>query len=223
MTGLPTEKQERMSTFDTPVHVSSVIGATLDGYARAGRKAAIRAGDRFGRLTAVKIVSCPPGKKSKEVWWEAQCECGSIVTRRSGVLTGAIKRGEIASCGCSAPRPHALPIGVSAIRQLYLTYRCRARRHGRVFEISVEEFAELIGRPCSYCGSPPSQLYGRKGRQCRYNGIDRIDSRCGYTLENAQACCGICNRAKSNLTEQQFAEWIGRLVATNRVQWRPGT
>lgn len=32
-------------------------------------------------------------------------------------------------------------------------------------------------------------------------------------------CCGICNRAKSDLSEDAFIAWVDRIVA-NKTQWR---
>ncbi len=45
------------------------------------------------------------------------------------------------------------------------------------------------------------------------NGIDRIDSRLGYSSNNCQSCCEICNKAKRDLTPSQFNFWINKLVA----------
>lgn len=44
------------------------------------------------------------------------------------------------------------------------------------------------------------------------NGIDRVDSSIGYTIQNSVPCCKICNYAKHNLTLEEFTLWLDRLV-----------
>jgi len=45
-----------------------------------------------------------------------------------------------------------------------------------------------------------------------YNGIDRIDSSKGYIKDNIRPCCGICNKAKRDLSDSVFKSWIERLI-----------
>lgn len=50
-------------------------------------------GQKFGRLTAIKIV----GKtKQHSIIWECRCDCGNI----TNVVTGDLKSGHTKSCGC---------------------------------------------------------------------------------------------------------------------------
>ncbi len=58
-------------------------------------KVADRAGQKFGRLTAVKPAGRYNG--SRMVQWECRCDCGNIVT----VCGGALQSGGTTSCGCS--------------------------------------------------------------------------------------------------------------------------
>lgn len=58
------------------------------------RQPAVRAGERYGRLTAVR----PTEKRSaKSVVWECLCDCGTTVDVRSTMLTS----GHTTSCGCA--------------------------------------------------------------------------------------------------------------------------
>lgn len=41
-----------------------------------------------------------------------------------------------------------------------------------------------------------------------YNGIDRINSKKGYTLDNTVSCCSTCNTAKLNMSLEDFKTWI---------------
>ena len=43
------------------------------------------------------------------------------------------------------------------------------------------------------------------------NGIDRVDSSKGYTLDNCVPCCSICNTMKLNYTLQEFSDHITKV------------
>lgn len=72
------------------------------------------------------------------------------------------------------------------------------------FNISFMEYAQLLAAECFYCGSPD---LGRTG-----SGVDRIDSKKGYKVNNVRACCPTCNTMKNDLTETQFYKHILRIA-----------
>lgn len=82
-----------------------------------------------------------------------------------------------------------------------------------MWELTDEEALELAQDRCSYCGTQPKALKVR-GREYPLviNGIDRKDNKQGYTKENCVTCCCFCNFAKYTRTEDEFKEWIERLV-----------
>jgi hypothetical protein len=41
-----------------------------------------------------------------------------------------------------------------------------------------------------------------------YNGIDRVDSKFGYTIENSVTCCALCNYTKN---DTPYPEWIAHM------------
>ena len=49
------------------------------------------------------------------------------------------------------------------------------------------------------------------------NGIDRIDSSKGYTVENSVPCCKYCNTAKNTMSVDEFLKWIGRVYKFNNL------
>jgi hypothetical protein len=93
----------------------------------------------------------------------------------------------------------------ASFRELYDSYVRRAKRDGRKFSISKENFWLLTSQPCVVCAKPPLQK-GRKGHKnpYLYNGLDRRDSGGDYVLGNVVSCCGKHNRIKSNLTYEDF-------------------
>lgn len=89
-------------------------------------------------------------------------------------------------------------------------YKYRAKKHGIEFSISDELFYELLESDCYYCGrtSDPNHL----------NGIDRLDSNCGYTDANVEACCTACNYMKNSFDVNIFV-WMSCVITTRWVKW----
>lgn len=96
------------------------------------------------------------------------------------------------------------------VRKLYQNYKGKAGKEGRRFELTLEDFVRLIEMDCAYCGQPPLQEY-RPQKNYKtpaiYNGIDRMDNQDGYTIGNCAAACKVCNRAKRDLTKEQWEAW----------------
>jgi hypothetical protein len=61
------------------------------------------------------------------------------------------------------------------------------------FRLTLEEFLTLWQKDCTYCGDPIATI-----------GLDRIDSNSDYSIANVVPCCLTCNRAKSELTREEF-------------------
>lgn len=59
----------------------------------AWRQPAIQAGERFGRLTAIRPTD---RREAKSVIWECRCDCGKTALVRATLLTS----GHTTSCGC---------------------------------------------------------------------------------------------------------------------------
>jgi 5-methylcytosine-specific restriction endonuclease McrA len=104
--------------------------------------------------------------------------------------------------------------GHAAAWAVYTANEVGAKRRKLEFSISFDEFKELAKRPCSYCGVPPSNVTIRPSGPFVYSGMDRVNSKAGYTPENVVPCCSVCNVAKSAMTSEEFKAWIKR-VYTN--------
>jgi hypothetical protein len=88
----------------------------------------------------------------------------------------------------------------------YSELKSRAKRAGRVFDISLEQHIELLkDNTCYYC---PNPLHGAG------HGLDRIDSSKGYTLDNVRPCCTKCNKIKNDMTEEEFYSHIESIYKT---------
>lgn len=102
-------------------------------------------------------------------------------------------------------------VGVSSFNRLVRQYKANAAKRKLEFSIDVSLIKELTKTNCFYCGIEPLQKIGQSNGYYLYNGIDRKNKDIGYTKDNCVPCCKICNRAKSNMTEKEWMEWISRL------------
>jgi 5-methylcytosine-specific restriction endonuclease McrA len=107
----------------------------------------------------------------------------------------------------------------------FRAYYFSAKRRGLDFLLTESDFVALSSVNCHYCGSPPSNIYElkykdgtpRSGKPYIYNGIDRVDAFKGYSIDNCVTCCFICNRAKSDMTTQEFESWINKIIEYRKV------
>ena len=150
-------------------------------------------------------------------YWICDCDCGN----RKTISANLLKRGNTKSCGCLKVYKH--PRGMTGLRKLYRSYRGGAKKFGRHFDLTIEEFQSITSQDCFYCGSKPTFIAESiwchnlgdenktKHTEYVYNGIDRIDSSKGYDQDNIVPCCKWCNIAKSNKTAEEFKEHISKM------------
>jgi len=163
---------------------------------------------RFGRLIAIKDIGI---SKSRGRLWECLCDCGSVVRINAGDLNSGCTK----SCGClrreTNSKVHRLPGDLAGFNSLFYEYNNR----GKIFKLTKQEFKILTKQDCFYCGKKPFSK--RKSRLNSnspayiYNGLDRIDNNKGYIRNNVVPCCGLCNKMKSNLSQQEFLKHIHKI------------
>jgi hypothetical protein len=151
---------------------------------------------------------------SNMAWWLCKCDCGN----EKWVRAAELLNGHTKSCGCYQKKFNKKDFGVSAFTNLYNKYKCSARYRNLEFNLSKEEFTSLTKQKCYYCGIEPKQSIETVCKNGNYifNGVDRIDNSKGYTLDNCVPCCGICNKAKRDMTYNEFIEWIDRIIKNRR-------
>jgi hypothetical protein len=172
-------------------------------------------GKRFGRLLVIKKILTD----KRHTRWECKCDCGNIKIVRTSHLLNK----ETISCGCFSrdqkrKRLCKDPYIVN-LRGFLISYKKSAEKRKILFELSENEFGELVSQNCHYCGCKPSmkrKLHLNQNAPGRdepffFNGVDRIDSNKGYTVENCVPCCTMCNYAKSDYSQQEFEEWLNRI------------
>lgn len=179
-----------------------------------GRVAKPMVGKRFGSLVVVKRHE--KNDSSDKPLYECLCDCG-----KTSIVGGYhLRAGVTKSCGCqqmvNAIKTHTKLEGEASFNVIYAEYRSRARRKGYEFEFDKEGFREITSQNCYYCGGSPIQVQrSRQGKMNGlyvYNGIDRVDSTKGYTLDNTVPCCKVCNFMKMNMTEERFKEHLYKII-----------
>jgi hypothetical protein len=174
-------------------------------------------GKRFGRLTVVSRAGTIRYSRSPQPTWACLCDCGKETT----ILGCRLRSGHTKSCGCYKSIVRRKEYGASSKRKAYQNYRKNAIIRQIIFNLTQQEFITLAGQPCFYCGSEASNVISgnRSYGPFVYNGIDRIDSTKEYSVPNCVPCCKICNRAKSNMSYEEFMNWINRLVERRSIAY----
>lgn len=129
-----------------------------------------------------KIVTTNNG--SKKTYWICKCKiCGSIKSKSTQTIENC------KSCGCK-----------------------QRERNGK-FDLEYTDFEKLINGECYYCGDVKSnKLIKKNYKPFYYNGIDRVNNEIGYTKENCVSCCEFCNKAKRNITIDEFYNKCYKIV-----------
>ena len=149
-------------------------------------------GYRQGRWT---IIEFPAGSKKALL----RCDCGyegwKFISNLSGHKSQGCRR-------CMLQTPE---------HRTYLLVLRTASRRSIKWEISEKDWTDLAIQSCHYCGANPGNMISEYG--FKYNGLDRIDSTKGYTLTNVVTSCKICNRSKSDMSQEDFYKWIKEVYA----------
>ena len=195
-------------------------------------------GSKYGRLTILGEYQPGVSKKkssngkAKSATVLCKCDCGTI----KRITLMSVIKGSTTSCGCLLRAPIASD-GKRIFRKLK-----RKRNDYNVIEsiakdifskrmkdnpgdLSFEDFYFLSQQPCYYCGSGPvneHRKYGNKnteytdGYVFKYNGLDRINSEIGYSVDNVVPCCKWCNFMKNTQSTQELFERIVKIILNHK-------
>lgn len=164
---------------------------------------------KFGRLEILYFSHC----KNNMAYWMCRCDCGTEKTTQ----IQSVLRGSTRSCGClqkDIARSRALPDIEAYKNSIYLSIKDGSDRRTFVWQLTKERVWELSQSNCTYCGIGPSNTirYRRDSHKpIKYNGLDRINSKEGYTYYNVVPCCRTCNIAKRDMEVKDFLDWAERL------------
>ena len=146
------------------------------------------------------------------LYYKVQCKnCNSILIMRKDNILKATK------CHCiNCIGNNRTPSKFGPLNVYKYYYKEGARSRGFNWEISDEEFYDIISKPCLYCCSEPKTIqslkrYIKVKESINVNGVDRLDSNLGYTIENCVPCCSMCNRMKMNYTLNDFVNHVYKI------------
>jgi len=130
--------------------------------------------------------------------------------------------------GATLKHPEYVTRKEAAKHYFYAIYKGRARHKGIVFNITYDEFEQIICQNCYYCGTKGRYVIkngSRNGNQALNVvliacGVDRIDSNFGYTLDNVVPCCSYCNYAKRDMSTKDFIALAQRIAEKHSYNWR---
>lgn len=168
----------------------------------------LRAGSRIGVLTVSEITKDSRGRTT----CRCLCDCG---TERFVAPSDLLRTDRPRPTGCNCHRRlRKLQKGEAYLNYLIRFYKrnCTVRSRKFAYDLSKEDFKDLVTGDCYYCGETPSRSINISyNGKFNHHGIDRIDPHQGYTTSNCVTCCKFCNFAKNDLTTKQFAEHVVRL------------
>lgn len=189
------------------------------------------AGRKFNRWTLLEFKT---RNKEGRVLYLCKCDCGTVKTK----VARDILEGKSKSCGCFRKEEtikrnkkcssftNRLEKGQSGFNKLFTEYISSAKKRSIEFKLTREEFKKLVVQNCHYCGIPPSLAkttspqrmtkMGIKYSSFYYNGLDRINNKKGYTLDNVLPCC----RRDNVLRMNQFTVEETKVMVVALEQYR---
>lgn len=167
---------------------------------------------RFGSL----IVNERLPNQGTAVMWGCICDCGNEVRVRGTALRNETTN----SCGCQRRlRSNRWKNNDKIFTDSYAANRINSKNRQVPFEITREEWIELMSGNCFYCKREPytKKFANRRLRKILgddfdefmlLNGVDKVIPDLGYVKNNCVSCCKYCNRAKSDLSTDEFKSLI---------------
>lgn len=164
-------------------------------------------GKVFGKLTVIEFFGWIEAKHNRCSYWLCRCECNNLCKIRGASLSFGMTK----SCGCY--KPNKMNYGESALNRLIDNYKRHAKDRNYIWMLSKDEVILITKQNCLYCGSEPKSEY--KANRCNgvyiYNGIDRINNKEGYCINNVVACCSKCNFMKKDMSIDEFKNHIFKI------------
>lgn len=182
-------------------------------------KYSVNEGDKFGKFTVIKKVKHITAAGNVEWRWECTDEYGELCYKRARALyQEAEKHNQKVEKAQNAEYYEKMGMNQMGLRKhVFREYIRNAANRDIPMNLKFEEFNELIGQNCYYCGAEPvvhESLIDRSNKSepmLKHNGIDRLDSSIGYEKDNCVPCCYICNRAKAQLGTKEFLAHIKKI------------
>lgn len=148
----------------------------------------------------IKInVKCENCLKDRKVFYD------SLMNRKDSQY---LVTGETLCTKCRNKRLFAgeTGIGYKHGSDRYCEYRLGAKTRNLIFQLTPDEFKNIVKQKCHYCGGFSID----SNPKSRGNGIDRKNNNIGYVIENCVSCCVNCNYMKKAMPYNDYIKHIRR-------------
>lgn len=151
--------------------------------------------------------------QDKRRYYNVKCTyCGT----ESVQLISHLKNNPGSCSVCKYERRNSIPTLNAPRNCVKSSYISGAKSRNLEFSLSDEQFDKLIFSDCYFCGSKPKEYQSdlrlnKTNLPFKRNGIDRLDSLQGYTVNNTVSCCDKCNLMKMSLHFNDFTEHINKI------------
>lgn len=206
------------------VEISKLLDRGLHGVRSRAQRLGIsrkekspKIGQIFGKLTVINRSD----KKDRwgTVFYFCKCDCGGFIT----IDSKGLLHNKYPSCGCSLSERAQLRVrseeGSVSWKILYGRYERGAKERGLEFKLLFDKFIDICSENCFYCNIVPIEWNSykntnivnentKKRQTIRCNGIDRVNNKVGYRVDNCVPCCSHCNWIKGRLT---LSTWLSSI------------
>lgn len=172
---------------------------------------------KINKLTILDEFAMKKNNRSKR-YFKCVCDCGNVVIKDKNKVVS----GYTTSCGCvrnmtrkTLGTRNKLEYGQANFNEVYNAYKKGARLRGYEFELTKEEFKEIITKPCIYCGEEKRQHHTKRTTNgiFEYTGLDRYDNSKGYIIDNVVPCCTTCNKIKSDMSINELKNKLAKILS----------
>jgi hypothetical protein len=159
----------------------------------------------------VKVIDFAYAINSRAYYFTECMTCGDESIRRKDHI-----KTNPEYCNKCKEKMTAQPKVDSVINTIYSGYRTNANSRNISFELTKEIFISIVSKNCFYCGQEPIESQFSKSRnrtkiKFLHNGVDRVNSKLGYTMENCVSCCSMCNLMKNKFSIEDFLSKIKQI------------
>lgn len=119
-------------------------------------------------------------------------------------------------CKYCKDKQSANPKEITPFNAIYNRYKANAKTRNLEFNLTKDQVLNIMLKECNYCGDLPletlsSKRNNRTNIPFLHNGLDRIDSKIGYTINNVVSCCGTCNLMKNKFNLNIFFDKVTKI------------
>ena len=180
------------------------------------RKHIINVGETYGLYKVIGLTTNERiVKATGRTYTETKYVCENILTHKISNKNGCTIHKAMLKYQEKSKVNHQLGLR----KHLYRSKISGAHTRHIDFELTFEQFDNLISQNCVYCGAEPVLVSDKymlaradmHQEKIAYNGIDRVDPTKGYIIDNCVPCCTTCNYMKRILQRDEFLDHVKKI------------